>query len=144
MASVKLSLPPASDPLVDARGDATTSWRRFFEQAFKRLGGATDNVFTAFTAALTALPNTTEVVAANGLQFGGALADNIPIGLYVYSGPVSGLPAAGEGQQNGDWAYATNGRNSGEGAGSGTGAPVVWYASGSIWRIPGVATTVTE
>jgi hypothetical protein len=37
-------------------------------------------------------------------------------------------------------AYATDARNGGEGAGSGTGSTVEW--TGTIWKIPGIAGAV--
>lgn len=50
---------------------------------------------------------------------------------------VASLPASAIKSER---AYATNGRNGGEGAASGTGTPV--FYSGSAWRVPGVAGAV--
>lgn len=147
MARVRLSIPPAKQPIVDAKGEMPLGWRRFFEGVFFRLGGATDSVFAALATALSALPNTTQVIASRGLQFGGpSEGGNIPIGLYSYVGPVAGLPTTASipAPQSWDHAFATDGRNSGEGASAGTGCEVIWVASGlNIWRINGTATVVT-
>lgn len=137
MAEVRLSLPPANIPLVDADGRAPLTWRRFLEGVFRRLGGSTDSVFAALVTSLSGL-SAIEVVASGGLQFGGTASGGpIPVSLYVAIDQVANLPT---GVNPGDWAFATDGRNSGEGAAAGTGCPVVW--SGSAWRIPGVSTAV--
>lgn len=134
MASTRLALPPSHVPLFDDAegskpGTLHPAWRAFFQGVFFRLGGSTDNLAIALLAALSAVPNTTEIVAAGGLQFGGSLADNIPVALYAFVGPVAGLPTD---KTVGDWAYATDGRKAGEGAGSGTGLPVWW--DGTNWK----------
>ncbi len=53
---------------------------------------------------------------------------------------VAALPSAASAGVGAE-VYASNARNTGEGAGLGTGSVVV--SNGSIWRIPGVATAVT-
>lgn len=70
------------------------------------------------------VPSTRTVVAAGGLQGGGALAADVGLSLYRVAAPVAQLPLSGN--TPGDWAYAVDGRKPGEAAGSGTGVPVFW------------------
>lgn len=116
----------------------TTAYRAVLSAIINRIGGTTDKVDAASTTANAAAPGDAEVVAGLGLQFGGQIGGNAAVSLYRVRDLVANLPATGN--QIGDWAYATNARNSGEGAAAGTGAPVVW--SGSAWRIPGNASAV--
>lgn len=141
MAEVRLSLPPATQALVDDKGVPPLAWRRFLEGVFTRLGGATDNVFAALAASLSGV--TGEIVASGGLQFGGLISADtpVPISLYRTVGPVASLPTTGK---TGDWSFANDARNAGEGAGLGTGSPVYWTsASINAWRIPGQSGAVT-
>lgn len=112
-------------------GAVGKAWQRFFDDVAKALNAAATQLTT--TVQTSRLIN-----AGAGLKGGGDLSSDRAFSLYVYVGAVSGLPTSG--LTPGDHAYASNGRNAGEGAGSGTGSEVVW--SGTIWRIPGVATAV--
>lgn len=106
------------------------AWKRFFEA----VAGAANIAL----AVGQEVPNTREVNAGAGLQGGGTLEANVALRLYDTVATVADLPTTGNAV--GNWAYALNGRNSGEGGGAGTGCPVQW--SGTIWRIPGISTAV--
>lgn len=142
----RLALPPETVVAVDDKGRLTPAWRAFVQGVFKRLGGSVDNVASALLLSLAAVTGI-QIVASGGLQFGGsAVGGAIPIALYRYKGPVSGLPLATDTPppETGDHAFATDGRNSGEGAGLGTGCEVIWVGNSlDIWRINGTATAVT-
>ena len=63
-----------------------------------------------------------------------SILSRLNAGLMVLPVPsiytVAGLPATGA---TGQFAYASNGRKPGEGAGSGTGVPVFWNAGSASW-----------
>jgi hypothetical protein len=67
------------------------------------------------------------VVAGAGLQGGGQVGPNVGVSLYAAVTAVAMLPTAANA---GDWAYATDGRKTGEGSGAGTGVPVWWSNTG--------------
>lgn len=129
--------PPNGQPLTDKNGRVTNGWANFFLAAFQRIGGGSDKVQAAYDLANAASPATHLVNAGAGLDGGGTLTGDVTLRLYVAVTTVATLPASAA---LGAWAFATDGRNSGEGAAAGTGCPVCW--NGSLWRIPGVATAV--
>lgn len=63
----------------------------------------------------------------------GRVMETAPLTSYTVAGLPSASPA-------GRMVYATDARNAGEGAGTGTGSLVV--SSGTLWRIPGISTAV--
>lgn len=125
---------PYQVPFTDGNGRITEAWLRW-------IGGVTSGANAGQLAATTAdAVHTSRVVGAGpGLVGGGDLTDNRTISLYRAIDIVANLPATGNSLAQ--WCFATNARNSGEGAGAGTGSPVCW--SGTAWRIPGVASAVT-
>jgi hypothetical protein len=124
------NVPPLdfSQPFVDSRGFLTqwASW--WLSNIYDRTGGTTDKVDAAHSLASNAAPATTQIVANGGLQVGGDLTDNVGVALYRAKCAVADLPATGN--TEGDWAYALNGRKTGEGSGAGTGVPV-WWSNGA-------------
>jgi hypothetical protein len=119
-----LPTPPFSVPVLDGAFLSRT-WQTWVQSVQTRLGGTNDNVAQALTTAQGAASASAEVVAGAGLQGGGAVGPNVGVALYAAVTSVALLPAsAGEG----DWAYALNGRKTGEAAGAGTGVPVFWSA----------------
>ena len=112
----------ASQPIVGPDGHPTKPFRDWMEAVRQALNSASD-------LATAAVPASRNVVAAGGLQVGGALSDDVGVALYKIYCVVSALPTTGN--LNGDWAYALNGRKVGETAGNGTGVPAWW--SGSNW-----------
>lgn len=122
-----LVLPPGQTPLADNGGFATHGWRRFFEVAAQRLGSGVDNVALALGLAKAAVPQSTEIVAVAPLAGGGYLNGNVLIQFGIGFFAVADLPDPGLAL----WAYATDGRKTGEGAGTGTG---VWtWSDGNAW-----------
>jgi len=129
MTSQAVPRPNFGLPFVDKDG-TLAGWAQVFVQSlWSRTGGSVDKVEAASALAGAAVPRTTEVVAAGGLQAGGALSGNVGLTLYVAAADVADLPRAGNAP--GDWAYAANGRKTGEGAGAGTGVPCWW--SNNAW-----------
>jgi hypothetical protein len=133
MAATPTPKPPFQIPLTDAQGYVTTGWQPFIQALFAKTGGVFDKVETAYSAAIAAAPGTAEVVAGAGLQGGGQVGGNVGLTLYAAIGQVASLPSPAA---EGDWAYAVDGRKTGEGAGEGTGVPVwwsidAWYAADS-------------
>lgn len=126
---------------VDGNGIATGPFRTFMEAVRTRIGGSVDKVDQAKTTADAAAPGTAEVVAGAGLINGGQIGFNATIGLYLIVTTVAKLPAAGN--IAGRRAYATDGRNSGEGAWSGTGCEVIWNGPLARWVIPGQTAAIT-
>ena len=129
MTGTDMPLMRYDEPLVNANGTPT---KRFFDWlcgARGRLGGDEDKVDAAHTLAAAAVPQTTEVQAVAGLSGGGALSSNLGVTLYTVVTSVATLPASAN---EGDNAYAVDGRKPGEGSGAGTGCPVVW--SNSAWN----------
>ena len=127
MAETPVPRPPFATPLLTG-GTVSIKWQTWFMAVWNRLGGQTDKVEAAYSAASAAAPATTEVVAGAGLQQGGQLAGNVAIELYAAMTDVASLPTSAN---VGDWAYALDGRKVGEASGSGTGVPVWW--SGTAW-----------
>lgn len=125
-----LNPPPFKTRLTDANGNLNNQWSWWFGQVSDRLGGGVDKVEAAASTAAAAVPRSTEVVAGGGLQIGGALDGNIAIALYRAVDVVAALPSTG--LSEGDWAFALNGRKSGETAGNGTGCPVWWSAPAGV------------
>jgi len=115
-------------PLVDAGGLATPRFQQWAVSIHARTGGSVDKVEAASATAAAAVPQTTQVVAGGGLQVGGALAGNVGLALYAAVTTVADLPATG--MAEGDFAYALDGRKTGEGVGAGTGVPV-WWSNGA-------------
>ena len=77
---------------------------------------------------------------AQGLQtIGATLKAGVTISVVLPSYAVASLPATAT---TGQMAYATNGRNTGEGAGAGTGCPVFW--KGASWCAIWSGVTVTS
>jgi hypothetical protein len=137
MSAKPVNIPPWQLPMVDAAGKITTPWQSWLSQMFDRSGGTVDKVDAAHTAALDAVPQSTEVVAGGGLQIGGALGGNVAVALYRVKLVVASLPATGNSE--GDWAYALDGCKTGETTGHGTGVPVWWSTSAGVgaWRTGG-------
>lgn len=131
--------PLPSGPWLNSDRTPTQAFRSLIDAMRKRMGGFTDKVETAATQAAAAVPKTTQVLGTGGLAGGADLGDNAGVSLYVAKVVVADLPTTGI--TPGQHAFALDGRNSGEGAGSGTGVAVIW--SGSAWRINGVASAVT-
>jgi hypothetical protein len=127
MTATPVSNPPFSSPLTDSKGLVTRAWLPVLQALFNRTGGKFDKVEAAFTAAQAAAPGTAEVVAGAGLQGGGKVAPNAAVALYCAVTSVAMLPSSAN---EGDWAYALNGRKTAEVAGSGTGVPV-WWSNGA-------------
>ena len=128
MAAQIVPPPDYSRPFVDGKGFLTqwASW--WISNLYDRTGGTTDKVEAAHSLASNAAPQATQVVAAGGLQVGGDLSGNVGLALYRVKCAVADLPATGN--TEGDWAYALNGRKTGEGSGAGTGVPV-WWSNGA-------------
>lgn len=139
MTKVVCSDPPVAQPVLEQDGRIASGWRQFFTQLWRRTGGQSDFIDRILNDGLF-VGTARRVNAGAGLQGGGDLSADVAIRLYVAIGPKAGLPTTGI--SSGAWAFCTNARNSGEGAGAGTGCPVYWYAAGSIWRIPGQAGAV--
>lgn len=129
MPSTPVSTPPFSVPLTDAQGFVSRAWQPVIQALFARTGGPFDKIEAAYVAAKAAAPAKAEVVAGSGLQGGGQIGPNAGLGLYTAMADVAGLPSSGA---EGDWAYALNGRKTGEAAGSGTGVPCWWSAGAWI------------
>ncbi len=124
MTAQALPKPLFGTPFVDEDGFLTRWGYAWISGADSRLGQRVDKVDAAHAAAMAAVPQTTQVVAGGGLQAGGALGGNVAVTLYKTRCAVAALPTSGNAE--GDWAYALNGRKTGEGAGAGTGVPVWW------------------
>lgn len=124
-------------PFVDGAGRLSRWAKAWMQAASKLLDGATTPLATTHALASSAVPQGTEVVAAGGLQHGGALGGNVGVALYVVFDAVAGLPASAG---LGDWAYALDGRKNGEGSGSGSGTPCWW--DGTAWIAPDTGAAV--
>lgn len=140
MSEVKLPALPVG-AVVNSDGSAKRSMSSWMRAVHGRLGGSTDKVNQALTTADAAAPGDAELVAGAGLQNGGAIGSNASVALYKAVTSVAGLSALNN--QGGDWAYAVDGRNSGEGVGAGTGCPVVWNNPLARWVIPGQTAAIT-
>ena len=130
MTAQLVNIPPWQLPMVDGGGRVTSAWQWWLVQMFDRSGGTADKVDAAHTAALAAVPQSTEVVAGGGLQIGGPLGGNVALALYLVKDVVARLPATGNSE--GDWAYALDGCKTGETTGNGTGVPVWWSTPTSV------------
>jgi hypothetical protein len=126
MPAVAVPKPNWSLALVDGRGLATPWFRKWAETMRGRVGGASDKVESAHALASNAVPQGTPVVATAGLQGGGNLGGAVGLALYRWTGALATIPTAGV--NPGDHAFATDARKPGEGAGAGTGAPIIWTA----------------
>ncbi len=131
--------PTWGQPIVDGKGRVEGWFRNFLHSMWIRSGAQTDKVDLAATAAIAAVPQTTEVVGGGGLQGGGPLAQNAGIALYHGRVDVASLPTANI--SIGDWAYALDGRKPGESGGAGTGVPVFWSTGAWISVCSGAAVT---
>ncbi len=128
MTATRIPPPPFATPFLDG-GFVANAWQFFITALYGALyGQGFDKVDAAHTAAIAAVPRTTQVIAGGGLQAGGALTDNVGVALYATRSAVAALPASGAAE--GDWAYAIDGRKAGEGVGAGTGVPV-WWSNGN-------------
>jgi hypothetical protein len=127
VAATPVSAPPFSVPLTDTQGYVSRAWQPVLQALFARTGGVFDKVEAAYAAAQAAAPASAEVVAGAGLQGGGQVGPNVGVSMYLAVTDVSGLPASAA---EGDWAYALNGRKTGEAAGAGTGVPC-WRSNGA-------------
>lgn len=132
MSAVPIRPPSFDQPFVDETGRLTTWARLWLSSVYNREGGEADKVDAAYVAALAAVPQTTEIIPSAPLMGGGYLDRNVPLqfGAGVFS--VASLPTPSLGL----WAYAQDGRKTGEGAGAGTGLWVwsdgnAWYGVGS-------------
>jgi hypothetical protein len=121
-----LPLPPFNQPVLDGQF-LSRAWQNWAQAVQAALGGRTDKVAAAYDAAMAAAPASAEVVAGAGLQGGGQVGPNVGLGLYLAVTAVANLPATAD---QGDWAYAIDGRKTGEGSGAGTGVPVWWSNTG--------------
>jgi hypothetical protein len=138
MPATPVSTPPFSRPLTDSGGFVTRAWIPVIQTLFARTGGNFDKVEAAYSAAKAAAPASAEVVAGAGLQGGGQVGPNVGLGLYLAVTSVANLPTSAA---EGDWAYALDGRKTGEAAGSGTGVPCWWSNSAWIAVDSGAAVT---
>ncbi len=127
---MSLSPPPYTIPMQDRGGSLSRPWRAWFQSLYQLLApGGVDKLSAAYDAAVGAAPASRQVLGAGGLQtVGSDLTGNIGIVMYRLQTTVALLPTSGN--TNGDWAYATNGRKPGEGAGAGSGTPVFWSKTG--------------
>jgi hypothetical protein len=123
MADTQVPAPPFAVAFLSG-GMIAPAWQSWLLAVWNRLGGQTDKVEAAYSAASAAAPATTEVVATGGLQQGGQISGNVGVALYVAMTDVASLPTTGV--NVGDWAYALDGCKVGEASGSGTGVPVWW------------------
>jgi hypothetical protein len=128
MAETAVPAPPFRTPFLT--GDVVSAtWVTWLQALWNRSGGQTDKVDAAYATASAAAPASAEVVASGGLQAGGPIGGNVGIAFYVALTDVASLPTTGVNE--GDWAYALDGRKTGEASGSGTGVPV--WRSGTGW-----------
>jgi len=140
MAGASLSPPPIHTALVAGSGQVSAGWLAWFNAVFDRLGAGVDKVDAAYTAAAAAAPRTTQVVAIGGLHNGGSLTeDNVAVSFYRAMTVAANLPTTGNNE--GDWAYAYDGRKPGEGSGAGTGVPVWWTKGAWYAATSGAAVT---
>src|SRR2546423_550136 len=87
--------PPVNVPMVDEHRMITRPWFAHIVARHEQAGGSADKIDAAHAAAVAAVPQTTEVVAVNGLHNGGALGGNIAITLYRGFDLAANLPATG-------------------------------------------------
>ena len=132
-------IPPYASPLL-VNGQLNRLWRNFFTGLYEAVGGrGGDKVAAAYDLAVGAAPQSTQIIAGAGLYGADDLVGNASIALYKYKTSVANLGATNN--IEGEWAYATNGRKPGEGAGSGTGVPCFWSNGNWIAVTSGVAVT---
>lgn len=81
---------------------------------------------TDLTSLILTLQDQNRILNATLSQFMSGVPLNPVPSIYT----VAGLPATAA---NGQWAYASNGRKPGEGAGLGTGVPVFFNAPTVTW-----------
>jgi hypothetical protein len=120
-----------------ASGRLTPYGDAFLRALLRRTGDRDDKIDAAHALASAAVPQGTEVVAAGGLQNGGALGGNVGLALYRTKDAVANLPTSAVSE--GDWAYALDGRKPGEGAGVGTGVPVIFSQGSWVSAYSGAA-----
>ncbi|MBA3811527.1 MAG: hypothetical protein H0X27_07780 [Caulobacteraceae bacterium] len=125
-------------PIEDGSGLASRWFRDLVQALYERVGGQSDKVDAAHALGTGAVARGMQVIAAGGLQVGGALGGNVGLAFYRAVDAVAALPTAG--LAPGDWAYALNGRKNGEGTGAGTGVPVFW--DGAAWKAVDTGATV--
>lgn len=129
----------AAQIIEPATGRLTAYGDAFLRKLFARTGGTSDKVDAAHSLASNAVPQGTEVVAAGGLQNGGALGGNVGVALYRTKDATANLPVTAICE--GDWAYALDGRKPGETSGSGTGVPAIYSHGTWISAYSGAAVT---
>ncbi len=139
MTATFVPAPPVQVPLTDKTGIITRPWYAHFTARHEQAGGSSDKIDAAHAAALSAVPQTTQVVAIGGLHAGGDLSGNVALSLYRAMTTVAQLPSSG--MTDGDWAYAKDGRKPGEAAGAGTGVPCFWSAGNWVAVTSGAAVT---
>jgi hypothetical protein len=140
MSATRVPPPPFSTPFLDG-GFVSGVWRFFLSALFDAVyGEGFDKIDAAHTVAIAAVPKATQVIAGGGLQgAGSSLSGNVGIAFYRTRAPATSLPLSGN--DEGDWAYAYDGRKPGEGPGSGTGVACFWSAGHWIAVTSGAAVT---
>ena len=121
-----------SAPIADADGHASHAFRVW-------MTAVGEAAAQALALAQAAVPGERRVIAAGGLQVGGALASDVGVAFYKIKTTVAQLPATTTAA--GDWAWALDGRKPGEGAGAGTGVPCFWSNGAWIAVTSGAAVT---
>ncbi len=127
-----LDPPSVAAPLTGGGGRSTA----YFQAWLATLATALNRAIAQSSASV---PKTTNIIAAGGLQRGGALTGDVGIALYRAVAKVSQLPSTGNAP--GDWAYAIDGRKPGEASGLGTGVPVFWSVAAWFAVTSGVQVT---
>jgi hypothetical protein len=120
-----------------ASGCLTPYGDAFLRALLRRTGDRDDKIDAAHALASAAVPQSRQVVGAGGLQNGGGLAANVGLTLYRSIDALANLPITAISE--GDWAYALDGRKPGEGAGAGTGVPVIYSQGGWVSAYSGAA-----
>jgi hypothetical protein len=132
MAATRIPPPPFGVPFLDG-GQISNAWQLFLNALYQAAyGDGFDKTDAAYQAAIAAAPAGTQVLAGGGLQGGSDLSGNVGIGMYAAICDVASLPTTGV--VAGDWAYALDGRKTGESAGAGTGVPV-WRSAGAWYAV---------
>jgi hypothetical protein len=127
MTATRCPPPPFNTPFLDG-GQISNAWQLFLAALYQaNYGEGFDKTDAAYQTALAAAPATAQVAAVGGLHgIGAAIGASVGIALYRAMGTAASLPVSGNAE--GDWAYALDGRKTGESAGAGTGVPVWWSA----------------
>jgi len=132
MGATRIPPPPFGVPFLDG-GQISSAWQLFLDALYQAAyGEGFDKTNAAYVLGQAAAPSATQVVVGGGLQGGSDLTGNVGVGLYVAICPVASLPTTGV--NAGDWAYARDGRKTGEASGAGTGVPV-WRSAGGWYAV---------